>query len=157
MYFTVPLPFVFPCQVMALRFAREGADVLLAAKMTDKLRKELPEEVTTDILIPGLLILCNTFMFSVCRSQISLAGDAVERDDVHLIFEYRREETWGRFRSPRANRFIVHSDVNNPTVSSLEAFGQALQDYKPDLLLVSGLQMMDNFPFPVINITDSRY
>ncbi len=54
----------------------------------------------------------------------------------------------GPYRSPRANRFIVHSDVNNPTVSSLEAFGGALEDFSPDLLLVSGLQMMDNFPFP---------
>lgn len=41
----------------------------------------------------------------------------------------------------------MHSDVNNPTVSSLEDFGAALEGYEPDLLLVSGLQMMDNFPF----------
>ena len=49
--------------------------------------------------------------------------------------------------SPRANRFIVHSDVNNPTVSSLEAFDDLLSDFRPNLFLVSGLQMMDNFPF----------
>ncbi len=35
----------FLLQVMALRFAREGADVLLAAKMTENMRKELPSEV----------------------------------------------------------------------------------------------------------------
>ncbi len=45
-------------------------------------------------------------------------------------------------------RFIIHSDVNNPTVSSLEDFGTALTDFEPDILVVSGLQMMDNFPFP---------
>ena len=44
-------------------------------------------------------------------------------------------------------RFIVHSDVNNPTVSSLEDFGAMLNAFDPNLLLVSGLQMMDNFPF----------
>lgn len=112
--------------VMALRFAREGADVLLAAKMTEAMRAELPGEVT-----------------------ISQSTENVAKDDIHLILEYKREETWGKYRSPRANRFIVHSDINNPTVSSLETFGEALGDFGPDLLLVSGLQMMDNFPFAV--------
>ena len=37
--------------------------------------------------------------------------------------------------------------MNNPTVSSLEDFGDQLKGYNPNLLLVSGLQMMDNFPF----------
>ena len=44
-------------------------------------------------------------------------------------------------------RFIVHSDSSNPKVSSLEPFGPALAGFKPNLFLVSGLQMMDNFPF----------
>ena len=61
--------------------------------------------------------------------------------------EYKRQEKWGKYVSPRANRFIVHSDVNNPTVSSLEAFDELLSDFGPNLFLVSGLQMMDNFPF----------
>ena len=38
--------------------------------------------------------------------------------------------------------------MNNPTVSSLEDFGEALADFgTPNLFLVGGLQMMDNFPF----------
>ena len=49
--------------------------------------------------------------------------------------------------TPSFFSFIIHSDINNPTVSSLEDFGSALDTYEPDLLLVSGLQMMDNFPF----------
>ena len=44
-------------------------------------------------------------------------------------------------------RFIVHSDENNPKMSSLEDFAEVLEDFNPDLLLVGGLQMMDNFPF----------
>jgi len=74
-------------------------------------------------------------------------SSVVDEDDVHLILEYKREEKWGKYVSPRANRFIVHSDVNNPTVSSLEAFDDLLSDFRPNLFLVSGLQMMDNFPF----------
>ena len=41
----------------------------------------------------------------------------------------------------------MHSDRNNPTISSLEGFEAPLAEYKPDLLVVSGLQMMDNYPF----------
>lgn len=44
-------------------------------------------------------------------------------------------------------RYIIHSDANNPYLSSMEEFAQKLIDFKPDLLVVGGLQMMDNFPF----------
>ena len=44
-------------------------------------------------------------------------------------------------------RFIVHNDVNNPYLRSLEAFVEAVLTFSPSLLVVSGLQMMDNFPF----------
>jgi len=109
--------------VMALRFALEGAKVLLSAKITEDMRRGLHESI------------------AVAQSSV------VDEDDVHLILEYKREEKWGKYVSPRANRFIVHSDVNNPTVSSLEAFDDLLSDFRPNLFLVSGLQMMDNFPF----------
>lgn len=44
-------------------------------------------------------------------------------------------------------RYIVHSDDHNPYLSSMEEFAEKLKDFKPDLLVVGGLQMMDNFPF----------
>ena len=44
-------------------------------------------------------------------------------------------------------RFIVHNDENNPTVSSLEAFSEEVKQFSPTLLVVGGLQMLDNFPF----------
>ncbi len=115
--------------VMAARFAREGAkSVLLGAKMTRKTLESLPD---------------NVHVASSSKKDAVLLKD----DDVHLIFEYKRDEIWNGLKSPRANRFIVHSDVNNPTVSSLEDFADALSDFRPDLLVISGLQMMDNFPF----------
>ena len=65
---------------MAKRFAMEGAQVLLAAKMTEKMRGELHE-------------------------SIELAGgENVSKDDVHLILEYKRNEQWGQYKAPRANR-----------------------------------------------------
>ena len=46
-------------------------------------------------------------------------------------------------------RFIIHNDVNNPTMSSLEDLDFILKngEYNPNLLVVSGLQMMDHYPF----------
>jgi len=44
-------------------------------------------------------------------------------------------------------RFIVHNDDHNPTLLSLEKFGSALKSFSPHLIVVSGLQMLDNFPF----------
>lgn len=44
-------------------------------------------------------------------------------------------------------RYIIHSDDHNPYLDSMEHFAEKLEDFKPDLLVVGGLQMMDNFPF----------
>ena len=108
--------------VMAKRFAMEGADVLLAAKMSDDFRTNI-------------------------HPSIKVTGDNIDVDDIHLILEYKRNEKWGKWQSPRANRFIVHSDRNNPTLSSVESFQEPLTKFKPNLLVVGGLQMMDNYPF----------
>jgi len=108
--------------VMAARFAREGAKVLLGAKLSPGLAEWIPE-------------------------GMEVAGGVIDTDDVHLIMEYKRNEEWDGIVSPRANRFIIHHDLNNPLVSSLEQFRTALPDFNPQLLVVGGLQMMDNFPF----------
>ena len=67
---------------MALRFARMGAEVLLAAKMTKESRKALPETI------------------KVATTSV------IEKDDIHLILEYKRNEAWGHLSSPRANRYV---------------------------------------------------
>ncbi|XP_064118014.1 ADP-dependent glucokinase-like [Macrobrachium nipponense] len=110
--------------VMASRFAIEGARVLLAAKRSPYVLKHIH---------PGVEV---------------GGGQGDMEDDIHLIFEYKTGEKWGKYEAPRANRFIIHSDNDNPTVSSLEEFGMELKSFKPNLLVVGGLQMMDNFPFP---------
>ena len=69
--------------VMALRFAQEGCDVVLAAKMTKSLRRMIPESV-------------------------KVVGGKVEHDDIHLILEYKHGESWGPYTSARANRYRIH-------------------------------------------------
>ncbi|XP_043467599.1 ADP-dependent glucokinase [Leptopilina heterotoma] len=108
--------------VMALRFLKEGCDVILAAKMTKSLQQMMPQ-------------------------SIKIVGGEVERDDIHLILEYKSGETWGPYKSARANRYILHNDHNNPMISALEELDKVLPEFKPDLLVIGGLQMMDNFPF----------
>ncbi|KAH8369871.1 hypothetical protein KR093_001333 [Drosophila rubida] len=108
--------------LMAVRFVMEGANVLLGAHMSKKLRPLLPKE-------------------------ISLAGDEIAEDDIHLILEYKAGDHWGAYKAPRANRYILHNDKNNPHLRSVEQLTDALKQYHPQLLVVSGLQMMDMFKF----------
>lgn len=112
--------------VMANRLAREGCSVLLGAKMSDEAAKHL-------------------------HSGVQLASNATpnHRDDIHLIMEYDKGEQWGRYVAPRANRFIVHSDYSNLMLESLSEFIMEVVTFQPNLVVISGLQMMDNFPFDI--------
>ena len=35
---------------------------------------------------------------------LTVAGGMVEKDDIHLILEYKTNDKWGKYISPRANR-----------------------------------------------------
>ncbi|KAK1792954.1 hypothetical protein P4O66_001679 [Electrophorus voltai] len=108
--------------VMASRMAGEGCSVLLGGSFS-------------------------TDFNDVLSQHITVAGNTVEEPDIHLILEYPAGATWGQYTSRRANRYIIHSDDHNPYLDSMEEFEKRLQTFKPDLLVVGGLQMMDNFPF----------
>ncbi|KAM3625053.1 uncharacterized protein V6R79_006305 [Siganus canaliculatus] len=108
--------------VMAGRMATEGCDVLLGGSFSPDFTEVLSEHIT-------------------------VAGNIIEEPDIHLILEYPSGASWGKFTSRRANRYIVHSDDYNPYLASMEDFAHKLEGYNPDLLVVGGLQMMDNFPF----------
>ncbi|XP_028292085.1 ADP-dependent glucokinase [Gouania willdenowi] len=108
--------------VMASRMAAEGCDVLLGGSFSADFNDVLSKHIT-------------------------VAGNEVEEPDIHLILEYPLGASWGRFTSRRANRYIVHSDDHNPYLDAMEEFAGKLEEFKPDLLVVGGLQMMDSFPF----------
>ncbi|XP_075976698.1 ADP-dependent glucokinase [Anticarsia gemmatalis] len=120
--------------LMAKRFHMEGWKVLFAAKMSKKLKEYIPKEI-----------------------QI-VGDDGIEevRDDIHMILEYKADEKFGALKAPRANRYIMHNDENNPLLSSLEKFGEHLPGFNPNLLVISGLQMMDNYPFKAEDGRDLR-
>ena len=110
--------------VMANRFAEEGWNVLLGAKMKSINKKQL-------------------------HRSIEVSGEAKENDqsDYHLILEYDQGSVWGRYVSPRANRFIIHNDYSNMMLASLESFVKSIHKFNPSLVIVGGLQMLDNFQF----------
>ncbi|XP_055537449.1 ADP-dependent glucokinase [Wyeomyia smithii] len=108
--------------VIGSRLAAEGAEVLLGAKMSSKLKSHL-------------------------KADITLTGSLITDDDIHLILEYKTGDEWGSLRTPRANRYILHNDHHNPYLSSLDEFEQGLQGFNPHLFVVSGLQMMDNYVY----------
>uniref|UniRef100_A0A672UBW2 ADP dependent glucokinase n=1 Tax=Strigops habroptila TaxID=2489341 RepID=A0A672UBW2_STRHB len=66
-----------------------------------------------------------------------------ERDEFHLILEYQAGEEWGRVRAPNANRFIFSHDLSNGALNMLEVFVSSLDEFQPDLVVLSGLHMME--------------
>ena len=66
----------------------EGADVVLAGRMSKLLK---------DKIRPGI---------TLTGQAKQSSGNAIDtKDDVHLILEYKRNEEWGKYKSPRANRY----------------------------------------------------
>lgn len=66
-----------------------------------------------------------------------------ETDEFHLILEYKAGELWGSTRAPQANRFIFSHDVSNGEMSSLETFVASLEEFQPELVVLSGFHMME--------------
>ena len=110
--------------VMAQRFALEGWSVLLGSMMKESTARMMP-------------------------AGVHIVGNVSEsaQEDTHLILEYNLGAEWGPFVAPRANRYIVHSDYSNMLLESLGGFSALLKSFNPSLVVVGGLQMLDNFPY----------
>ncbi|XP_078006917.1 ADP-dependent glucokinase isoform X2 [Phascolarctos cinereus] len=81
-----------------------------------------------------------------------------EVDEFHLILEYQagvsstgicswiedsRGEQWEHLTAPNANRFIFSHDLSNGAMNMLEVFVSSLEEFQPDLVVLSGLHMME--------------
>uniref|UniRef100_A0A8C5QJ97 ADP dependent glucokinase n=1 Tax=Leptobrachium leishanense TaxID=445787 RepID=A0A8C5QJ97_9ANUR len=96
-----------------------GLEVLLCGPVGPKLHELLDER----ILVP----------------PASLQED----DEYHLILEYKAGENWGSGHAPAANRFIFSHDLSNGAMTSLEILLTSLEEFQPELLVLSGLHMME--------------
>lgn len=53
-------------------------------------------------------------------------------------------DIWGDQVAPVANRFITSHDISNSEVSMMEVFFESLETYMPDLVVFSGLHLLDS-------------
>uniref|UniRef100_A0A158R970 LIM zinc-binding domain-containing protein n=1 Tax=Taenia asiatica TaxID=60517 RepID=A0A158R970_TAEAS len=126
--------------VMATRLAREGAEVTLVARLSSREIQALPSSVR------------------VLAAPPNFGLPETPKTDVHLVLEYDKGVVWRNNTAPRANRYILIRDEENPRLSSLwpglmsswrkwgNHGGGVGKDEStfPDLLVVGGLQTMDN-------------
>ncbi|VUZ50786.1 unnamed protein product [Hymenolepis diminuta] len=127
--------------VMASRLASEGAEVTLAARLSSKETQALPSKI------------------KVLSAPSSFGLPSIPRTDIHLVMEFDKGSVWRNFTAPRANRYILIRDEENPRLSSLWPdllsswlkYGNrgdgGVKDTStsyPDLFVLGGLQTMDN-------------
>ncbi|XP_071116162.1 ADP-dependent glucokinase-like [Haliotis cracherodii] len=67
----------------------------------------------------------------------------ISKDEFHLIMEYKVGEVWGEDSAPVANRFISSCDYSNSRLTMLDTFFNSLDSFNPDLILMSGLHLLD--------------
>mmetsp|Transcript_23440 Transcript_23440/g.32756 ORF Transcript_23440/g.32756 Transcript_23440/m.32756 type:complete len:487 (-) Transcript_23440:1027-2487(-) len=118
--------------LMGNRFAKEGCSVLLGGAVAHN-------QKLASLLDPSI---------EISRGQSNFSP---AEDEIHLILEYEKGAQWGTATSPRANRFIMHSDRTNSRMESMEPFHEDLltltQQHQPlDLLVISGLHLLDGQP-----------
>uniref|UniRef100_H2YHL1 ADP-dependent glucokinase n=1 Tax=Ciona savignyi TaxID=51511 RepID=H2YHL1_CIOSA len=68
----------------------------------------------------------------------------VDEDEYHIILEFSKGESWGGRVAPIASRFIFSHDVSNSHMSAFEPFIASLKDFKPDLIVISGLHLLES-------------
>ncbi|XP_019934869.1 ADP-dependent glucokinase isoform X1 [Paralichthys olivaceus] len=94
-----------------------------------------------------MVLLCGPVgpkLHEMLDEQIVVPPDSLqEMDEFHLILEYKAGEKWGPTQAPQANRFIFSHDVSNGEMSSLEIFVASLEEFQPELVVLSGLHMME--------------
>ncbi|XP_074649932.1 ADP-dependent glucokinase-like [Tubulanus polymorphus] len=67
-------------------------------------------------------------------------------DEVHLIMEYKSQQKWGPHTASCANRFITSHDVSNSHMTLIDAFFKSVDEFKPDLVVLSGIHMLESQP-----------
>lgn len=64
------------------------------------------------------------------------------KDEIHMILEYSSGIRWGSVKSSCANRVIFSHDVSNSKMAALEYVGDSVNQFKPDLAVLSGAHLL---------------
>jgi ADP-dependent glucokinase len=68
----------------------------------------------------------------------------IDKDEVHLILEYKINQEWANLKSPHSNRFIVSHDIYNSKMEMLDVFFNLSRHYEPDIIILSGLHLLES-------------
>ena len=68
------------------------------------------------------------------------------QDEIHMILEYAKGQRWGEVTAPCANRVIFSHDVSNAKLVALESFQESLEQFRPELIVLSGAHLLDGQP-----------
>lgn len=83
-------------------------------------------------------------LHELLADQIIVPAESLQvTDEYHLILEYKAGDKWGSSQAPNANRFIFSHDTSNGEMSALETFVGSMEEFQPQLVVLSGLHMME--------------
>ncbi|XP_058854513.1 ADP-dependent glucokinase-like isoform X1 [Acipenser ruthenus] len=83
-------------------------------------------------------------LHELLADQIIVPAESLQvTDEYHLILEYKAGDKWGSLQAPNANRFIFSHDTSNGEMSALETFVGSMEEFQPQLVVLSGLHMME--------------
>uniref|UniRef100_A0A3B4B1F5 Uncharacterized protein n=1 Tax=Periophthalmus magnuspinnatus TaxID=409849 RepID=A0A3B4B1F5_9GOBI len=103
--------------------------------------QKLASSPDTEVLLSGPV---GPKLHELLDEKIVVSPESLrETDEYHLILEYQTGEHWGPLVAPQANRFIFSHDEANSHMTLTEALVQSLDQFEPDLLVLSGLHMME--------------
>uniref|UniRef100_A0AAF5DKL0 ADP-dependent glucokinase n=2 Tax=Strongyloides stercoralis TaxID=6248 RepID=A0AAF5DKL0_STRER len=67
----------------------------------------------------------------------------IVKDELHVIMEYKQGEMLENYMSPASSRFITSQDQLSGSRIVIEMFFKAIQQYKPDLVIIAGLHVLE--------------
>ncbi|KAI1706031.1 ADP-specific phosphofructokinase/Glucokinase conserved region domain-containing protein [Ditylenchus destructor] len=67
----------------------------------------------------------------------------IVQDELHLILEYKQGEILGEYVAPASSRFITSHDQYSGSSVVIEMFFKAIGQFRPDLILFSGVHLLE--------------
>uniref|UniRef100_A0A915E3A1 Uncharacterized protein n=1 Tax=Ditylenchus dipsaci TaxID=166011 RepID=A0A915E3A1_9BILA len=67
----------------------------------------------------------------------------IVQDEMHLVMEYKQGEIMGEYVAPASSRFITSHDQYSGSSVVIEMFFKAIGQFRPDLIIFSGVHLLE--------------
>ncbi|KAI6217535.1 hypothetical protein M3Y95_01214000 [Aphelenchoides besseyi] len=112
-----------------------------AALMAQKIATGFP--LTTTYLVGPIGPRANALLHpSIERNN----STRIVQDELHVILQYKQGEILGEYVSPASSRFITSHDQYSGSSVVIEMFFKAIAQYRPDLIMFSGVHLLEGQP-----------